>query len=450
MAHLITKLLGGDLPELAKDPLGIFTRLAREPEGISPLKIGLRRGFLVSDPVKIRHVLLENFEAYDKDTPAFRAVRLALGNGLLTSGGGFWRRQRRIAQPAFHGENLKRFGPIFCRLAQACADEWEVARQAGRPVDAGKDMMKVTLTGVAEALFGQDLSSHAEEIYRVFPVILKELSHRSTVPLPLPLWIPARRNRELKAALGSLQSIVAGMIRLRRQKLPEIAATSERDLLSTLMLAKDEETGESMSDEQLQDEVMTLLIAGHETTANALSWLWVLLDHHPEEQESLRTEILAATNGRPPVVEDLPAFKRLRMAFMETLRLYPPVWLFDRRALRPDRLGETEIRPGDLVIFCPYAIHRVPALWSDPETFRPERFEPGHEEQKNKFAFLPFSAGPRVCMGMSFAMIESLLIVATLLGRFRTRLAEPGEVPPATQVTLRPGRSVMLRLEKIS
>ena len=450
MAAVLTRLLAGDLPELVKDPLGIFTRLARESDGLAPLRIGLRRAFLVSDPVLIRRVLLENFDLYDKDTPAFRAVRLALGQGLLTSRGTFWKRQRRIAQPAFHGENLRCFGPVFTRLAAACADKWEAARSAGRPVDAGTDMMKVTLTAVAEALFGDDLSGQAEEINRVFPVILEELAHRTASPLPAPHWVPMARNRKLKEALGSLRSIVDSLIKRRRTQLDNFATNTsrQRDLLTTLMLAKDGETSESMSNEQLHDEVMTLLIAGHETTANALAWAWVMLDLHPNEQERLHRELHEVTGGRPVAAEDLPRLPRLRMVFLETLRLYPPVWMFDRRAIQADRLAKTNIRPGDLVIISAYAVHRIPSLWADPEAFRPERFEPGKEEQKNKFAYLPFGAGPRICMGMSFAMMESQIILGTLLGRFRARLAEPGPVPPSCQVTLRPSRPVMLQLER--
>ena len=452
MLNLITRALGGDLPELTKDALGMFTRLARGGNGVVPLRIGPRQAFLVSDPERIRHVLLENASQYDKDTPAFRAVRVALGNGLLTSSGEFWKRQRRIAQPAFHGENLKRFAPIFSRLADQCADQWEATHRAGQPVDAGTDMMKATLSGVAEALFGEDLSAQAAEINRVFPTILQELAHRARSPIPLPLWIPSPGNRQLHAALGTIEQIVDEMIRRRRERIDAIAAepSVRRDLLSTLMLAKDEETGESMSDQQLHDEVMTLLIAGHETTANALSWVWYLLDRHPDEQERIREELRVVIGGRPPTVEDLPHLHRLRMVFLEALRLYPPVWLFDRRALAPDRLGDTVIQPGNLVLICPYAIHRIESLWPDPEAFRPERFEHGKEQQKNKFAFLPFGAGPRMCMGMSFAMMESQILLGTLVGRFRTRLWNPDSLLAKPQVTLRPDRPVLLRLESLS
>ena len=214
------------------------------------------------------------------------------------------------------------------------------------------------------------------------------------------------------------------------------------------MLARDAETGEAMSDAHLRDEVMTLMIAGHETTANALSWLWYLLDRHPDEQERLRAELIAATGGRCPTIDDLPTLPRLKAVIMETLRLYPPVWMFDRRALGPDDLAGTKVAAGDLVIFCPYAIHRLPDLWPEPEAFRPERFESGHEEQKNKFAYLPFSAGPRTCLGNSFAMIESQVIMGTLLSRIRARLADPAPVTPAPRVTLRTSRPVILRLER--
>jgi cytochrome P450 len=448
MPGLLTRLIGGDLAALAADPLGEFVRRSRQG-GVVPLKIGLTPGHLVSDPAIVRHVLLDNIDNYDKHTPAFDAVRVVLGNGMLTSGGAFWKRQRRIAQPAFHGESVRHFAPIMTRLAAETADEWERAAAAGQPVDACTDMMRVTLRIVAETLFGDDLAGEAAEVNRVFPVILACLAARVSSPLRPPLWLPTANNRRLQPALRSLNAIVERLIATKRRRLAAGSGPPDghRDLLTILMLARDTETGEAMSDAQLRDEVMTLLIAGHETTANALSWLWVLLDRHPDEQERLRAELVAATGGRPPTVEDLPQLPRLKAVFQETLRLYPPVWMFDRRALGPDDLAGTKVATGDLVIFCPYAIHRLPELWHDPEAFRPERFEAGREEQKNKFAYLPFSAGPRTCIGNSFAMIESQIIMGTLLSRFRARLADPSPIAPRPRVTLRTSRPVELRLE---
>lgn len=414
-----------------------------------PLRIGLTHGHLVSDPALIRHVLLDNAANYDKHTPAFDAVRVVLGNGMLTSSGAFWKRQRRISQPAFHGDSVRHFGPIMSTLAMECADGWEAVAVAGGTVDACADMMRVTLRIVSEALFGDDLAGDADEINRVFPTILACLAARVAFPIRPPLWLPTPNNRRLGPPLDALNAVVARLIATKRRRLATGGSeTGHRDLLTILMLARDAETGEAMSDAQLRDEVMTLLIAGHETTANALSWLWVLLDRHPDEQERLRTEIVAATGGRPPTVDDVAKLPRLRAVISETLRLYPPVWMFDRRALGSDELAGTQIARGDLVIFCPYALHRLPQLWSDPEAFRPERFEPGREEQKNKFAYLPFSAGPRTCLGNSFAMIESQIIVGTLLSRFRTRLASGEPITPSPKVTLRTSRPVVLRLER--
>jgi len=449
MPSILTRLIGGDLAALAADPLGEFVRRSRQG-GVVPLKIGLARGHLVSDPVLVRHVLLDNIDNYDKHTPAFDAVRVVLGNGMLTSGGGFWKRQRRIAQPAFHGESVRHFAPIISRLAAETADEWGRAAAAGKPVDACTDMMKVTLRIVAETLFGDDLAGDAAEVNRVFPVILACLAARASSPIRPPLWLPTANNRRLRPALASLNAIVERLIAMKRRRLAQGGGPQggHRDLLTILMLARDAETGEAMSDAQLRDEVMTLMIAGHETTANALSWLWVLLDRHRDEQERLRAELVAATGGRPPTVEDLPQLPRLKAVIQETLRLYPPVWMFDRRALGSDDLAGTKVAKGDLVIFCPYAIHRLPELWSDPEAFRPERFEAGREEQKNKFAYLPFSAGPRTCIGNSFAMIESQIIMGTLLARFRAQLADPTPIIPRPRVTLRTSRPVELQLEQ--
>jgi cytochrome P450 len=448
MPTSLSRLIGGDLAALAADPLGEFVSRSRRG-GVVPLQIGRTRGHLVSDPAVVRHVLLDNIDNYDKRTPAFDAVRVVLGNGMLTSGGGFWKRQRRIAQPAFHGESVRHFAPVISRLAAETADEWDRAAADGRPVDACTDMMTVTLRIVAETLFGDDLACDAARINLIFPVILSCLAARVSSPLRPPLWMPTANNRRLRPALRSLNEIVERLIATKRRRFASGRGLQDahRDLLTILMLARDAETGEAMSDAQLRDEVMTLLIAGHETTANALAWLWVLLDRHPDEQERLRAELLTATGGRAPMVEDLSRLPRMKAVVQETLRLYPPVWMFDRRALGPDDLAGTKVAPGNLVIFCPYAIHRLPQLWSNPEEFRPERFEAGREEQKNKFAYLPFSAGPRTCIGNSFAMIESQIIIGTLLSRFRARLADPAPVTPQPRVTLRTSRPVALRLE---
>jgi cytochrome P450 len=451
MIGFLKHYLLGDLPRLRAEVLAIFTESARE-NAVTPLRIGPKRGFLIGDPALVRHVLVENQANYDKRTPAFRSVSVALGNGLLTSNGVFWRRQRRIAQPAFHADKLERLAPIFSRLATECGNRWERAASEGKPVDACAEMMRTTLEGVAECLFGADLSDKAAEIYRLFPNILNELARRVTSGIALPLWIPTQGNRRLRAALREFQGIVHGMIERKRARIRQAGAEgdSSPDLLSVLMSSKDEETGESMSDRQLRDEVMTMLIAGHETTANALSWIWYLLDLHPEEQEMLREEVVRELGGETPTFANIHRLKRLRMVFMEALRLYPPVWMIDRRALGPDRLGETSVSKGDLVIISSYAIHRKPDLWKDPDFFRPERFEPGNEEQPNKFAYLPFGSGPRVCMGMGFAMIESQIILATLLTRFRARLWEQGTILPRPIVTLRPEKPVLLRLEKLN
>ena len=449
MPGIFTRLIGGDLAALVADPLGEFVRRSRQG-GVVPVQIGLARGHLVSDPALVRHVLLDNIDNYDKRTPAFEAMRVVVGNGLITSGGAFWKRQRRIAQPAFHGESVRHFAPVITRLAAETADEWERAAAAGGTVDACTDMMRVTLRIVAETLFGDDLAGDAAEINRVFPVILACLAARIASPIRPPVWLPTANNRRLRPALASLNAIVERLIATKRRRLAEGDTPQDgyRDLLTNLMLARDAETGEAMSDAQLRDEVMTFMIAGHETTADALAWLWYLLDRHPDEQERLRDELRTATGGRPPTVEDLPQLPRMKAVFQETLRLYPPLWMFDRRALGPDDLAGTKVAKGDLVIFCPYAIHRLPDLWPDPEAFRPERFEAGREEQKNKFAYLPFSAGPRTCIGNSFAIIEAQIIMGTLLSRFRARLADPSPIKPRPQVTLRPSRPVILRLER--
>jgi cytochrome P450 len=275
MPGILARLIGGDLAALAANPLGEFVRRSRQG-GVVPLKIGLARGHLVSDPALARHVLLENSDNYDRRTPAFDALRVVLGNGLVTSGGAFWKRQRRIAQPAFSSESVRQFAPVIARLAAETADEWERAAAHGESVDACADMMRLTLLIVAETLFGDDLAGDATAVNRIFPVILACLSARVASPIRPPVWVPTANNRRLRPALAALDAIVVRLIAAKRRRLTEGGAAQDghRDLLTILMLARDPETGEAMSDTQLRDEVMTFMIAGHETTATALSWLW--------------------------------------------------------------------------------------------------------------------------------------------------------------------------------
>ena len=449
MLNRVLRSIYGDLPELVKDPLGSFLERSRTPSGISPLRIGRRQAYLISDAALIRRVLLENFENYDKATPAFEAIQLVLGRGILTGHGPIWKKNRRLAQPAFHGHRVQRFGPILERISRRFADRWEGLCRRGEPVDASEDMLRITLEGVSEVLFGADISESSSEINRVFPVVLENLAFRVTQLIRWPDWVPTQRNREFKEALGSMNRVVDGLIQKRRQRLAEIEALAPdaRDLLSTLMVAQDEETGERMSDAQLRDEVMTLMIAGHETTANALTWVWFLLDQHPDEVSRLHEELDTEIGNRVPTVGDLPRLKRLRMVISEALRMFPPIWMFDRRAIAADTLGTTAIAPGDLVIISPYGIQRNPAFWSDPDTFRPERFEPGQEENQNKYLYLPFGAGPRICLGQSFAIMESLLIMATLLNRFNARRWDSTPIKPKPMITLRTSAPLLLRLE---
>ena len=258
-------------------------------------------------------------------------------------------------------------------------------------------MMRVMLRIVAEALFGDDLADDPPVINREFPVIVACLATRIDSPIRPPVWVPTANNRRLRPALAALDVIVERLIATKRGRLADggEAQDGHRDLLTSLMLARDSETGEAMSDAQLRDELMTFMIAGH-----------------------------------------------------ETLRLYPHLWMFDRRGLGPDDLAGTKVAKGDLVVFCPYSIHRLPELWPDPEAFRLERFAAGREEQKNKFAYLPFSVGPGTCIGNNLAMIESQLIMGTLLSRFRARLADPAPITPRGRFTLRPSRPVELRLAR--
>ena len=431
----------GVLPALRRDPTAVFTRAASQFGDVVYLKIGSRRGFLITNPADIRHVLQDNARNYHK-SPLYSKLRMTLGNGLLTSEDEFWLRQRRIAQPAFHRQRVAGLARVMAEAAQDTAARWQSIAARGEPSDVGEEMMRLTRTVVLRALLGADLGPFSATIDHAWTIINQQIGE-SFWSLGLTDWLPTAKYRQFQAARAVLRGAVDHVISQRRS-----SPSADGDLLSMLLTARDEETGEAMTDEQLRVEVTTFLLAGQETTSLALTWTWYLLSQHAASQRRLEQEIDTVLKGRPPEYADLVNLPYTRMVIDESMRLYPPAWGFSRQALSDDELGGFHLPRGWLAFVIPYVLHRLPAYWQDPDAFDPERFLPERSVDRPKFAYLPFGAGPRQCIGNQFALIEAQLIVATLVQGYRLHLVPGRKVEPWALITLRPRFGMPMMIER--
>jgi cytochrome P450 len=427
----------GSLPEMRADPAA-FLKCSQAAYGdVVRFSFGGKVAHLVSSPSGIRHVLQSNARNYTKQTRGIRMLKAILGEGLLTSDGEFWLRQRRIAQPAFHRERLHAFADLIDRHAEDLCMRWRAAAARGEPVNAHREMMALTLTIVGEALFGADVAAAAPKVAHALDELLTVQDARFTRAIPLPPWLPVAENRRFDRAKAALDDVCVGMIRARRASSTE----GRGDLLSMLMEARDPETGEGMSDAQLRDEVVTTFVAGHETTANALTYALQLLGSHPCELGKLQR---AVDERFPSEISCREAFRfgPVERAVNESLRLYPPGWLFARAPIDDDVVDGFAIPKGSFVFVSAWVVHRKPSLWTDPDAFAPDRFEgPGPD----RFAFFPYSGGPRQCIGAPFADMEMHAILARLARAFSWRAVNPmPRIDP--KVTLRPKGDILLEV----
>jgi cytochrome P450 len=421
----------GMLPAVRRDPTGVFMHAAQRYGDVVYFKIANRRGFLITNPADVRHVLQDNARNYHK-SPLYEKLRTFLGNGLLTSEGEFWLRQRRIAQPAFHRQRVADLAGVMARLARDAAAQLQTLADEGRPVDIEEQMMRLTRTVVLRALLGADLGPYAASIDEAWATINQHIGE-SFWSLGLTDRLPTPKNRRFDAARDLLRRAVDHVVAERRRR-----DADSTDLLSMLMSARDEDTGEAMTDEQLRVEVTTFLLAGQETTALALTWTWYLLAQHHSARQRLEDEIASVLGDRPPEYADLANLPYTRMVIDETLRLYPPAWGFSRQALDDDRLGGFHLPKGWLAFIVPYVLHRLPAYWERPEVFDPDRFSPERSASRPKFVYVPFGAGPRQCIGNQFALIEAQLTVAAFAQRFRFEPVPGHRADPWPLITLRP------------
>ena len=384
--------------------------------------------YVINHPDWVRRVLVSNHRNYVKGVGIER-VRVLLGNGLMTSEGERWRRQRRMLQPGFHKPRIAAFFDIWFRQAHALAGRWSLAAEHGAAVNVTSAVSETTLRAVLEALFSADLARIEQEQGGDPFALVSDESKRD-----LQFAVKFR-------ALGRLVQAVADARRRERRYPP--------DLLSHCLKARDKSSGAPMPDKQLIDEVLTLIVAGHETTAASLNWLWYLLASHPAVYQRVAAEARQAATAAAPDWDQLQALYWIPRVIKEALRLYPPGWLYTRRALGEDRFGDYRIPAGADVFICAYLLHRHPRFWEEPEAFRPERFAPVQEASRHRFAYLPFSAGPRHCVGESFAMAEMMIHLLVIAARLRPEPLAANGVELETEVNLRPRRALYLGFEAV-
>jgi cytochrome P450 len=426
-------LIGNTL-ELLDDPLGFITRISSDYGDVVRFRLLHMNVYLLNHPDAIEEILRTASDHFIKDDFT-RRLSIAVGNGLLTSEGDTWRRQRKLAQPAFHHHRVRAYGDAMVRHAARLASRYA----PGETRDVHADMMRLTLDIVAETLFGADIGGVADEIGAAMETLSERFAGAGVL---VPLWIPTPENRRVARALTRLDEIVYGLIRERRS-----SGTDRGDLLSMLLAATTDEGG-GMSDRQLRDEVVTLMLAGHETTALALTFAHSLLGQHPRALEELVAEIARVLGERAATVDDLPNLPYADGVIRESLRLYPPAWALGREATRPCRIAGYDIEPGTQFWLAQWVVHRDPRWFPNPLAFEPERWKDDLAKRLPRFAYFPFGGGPRFCIGNAFAMMEAVLLLVTLVQRVTFRLADNRPLELSPSVTLRPKNGLAATVER--
>jgi cytochrome P450 len=437
-APLVHKLLGS-LLEFRADQIGTLERMSRLGSPVS-FRILNQHLHLVTDPAHIEHVLIGGARHYGKQTVGYWNLKKILGNGLLTSDGEFWRRQRRIAQPAFHRPRIEGLGAIMAQAAAEMVDGW----RDGQIIELVREMMRVTLRVAGQCLLSRDISAAADEFGEAIAYGLTYVNYVKETPWAPPEWVPTPRNLRFRAAVRTLDRVIGGIIATRRRHADEFD-----DLLATLLRAKDPETGEQMSDAQLRDEIMTIIVAGHETTGSALTFTFDLLARHPEIEARLRAEVREVVGDRQPEIADLAKLPFNEQVILESMRLYPPAWMFARSVEADDAIGGYPVARGDWILLSPWVTQRRADLWPDPLRFDPERFAPQHAAGRHRYAYFPFAGGQRKCIGDRFALTEARLVLATVVQRAKLEALTSSPPVPDPQVTLRPRGDLPMRVTRL-
>lgn len=423
---------------MREERTSIFRRLAQSGDVVQ-VRLPMERVVLISHPDIVQRVLVTEQRNFTKGR-SLRRLETFLGKGLLTNEGESHLRQRRLAQPAFHRQRIEGYGALMADYADREQGRWK----DGETRDIHEDMMRLTLSIAGKTLFDSDIESEARVVAEALDASLQMFVRYTVLPLNLLLdYSPVPWMRRLRRRLDQVDDLIYRMVAERRR-----TREDRGDLLSMLLAAQDDEGDHGgMSDQQLRDEILTILIAGHETTAVSLSWTWYLLAQHPEIEARLHAELDAVLGDRAPTVADIPQLTYTRQIIAESMRLYPPAWILERRATADFDAGGQTIRAGSLIFMSQFVIHRDPRWWPEPERFNPDRWA-APDPNRPKFAYFPFGAGTRICIGEQFAWMEAILVLATLARKWTMRHDPTHRVVPDGQVTLRPKYGMRMVLKQ--
>ncbi|HMA37831.1 MAG TPA: cytochrome P450 [Chloroflexia bacterium] len=428
--------LVGIMHAFQSDPLGVLTRLARECGDLGRFHYGPFLVYFCNAPELAHSVLVEHADAFDKGFAFHNALRPMIGNGLVNSEGMFWRRQRKLMAPPFQPRHIAGYAATMASYADEAQQGWA----DGATIDLAHEITGLTMRIVGKVLFDSEVFGEADTLGAAITIGVERVAYAAMHFFPIPLSWPTSRNHRTRRALALIQQRVQAMIDERR------ASPVERDDFLSILLRAQADDGTRMSDAQLRDEAVTLFLAGHETTANALSWCFYLLASHPEIYARVQAEVDGVLGGRLPAYADLARLPYTLQVLKETIRLYPPAWIINRVALHAVEVAGISLRKKDVVTIPIYTLHRRAAVFPDPERFDPERFTPENEKRLPRHAYMPFGAGPRICIGNHFALMEAHLVLATLAQRVTFRLVPGQQIVPEALITIRqqPGCRVVV------
>ena len=438
--------LFGTFSRLRRDPLGCLQEFVDEAGPAAKYRfIAGFWGYLFVHPDHNQYILQDNYKNFTKlPHPTFLLLYPLAGKGLISNDGESWLRQRRLAQPAFHRGQIQEMAQTMTAAAERRFPRWDQAAHARKIVAFDREMMEMTLEITGRTLFSVDLTGEAREVGDTFgrlnELFLKlAVSPISLYTMRVPFWPSTRRFTQ---DIGELDQLIYSMISQRRA-----SGTPGNDLMGMLLSARDEDTGEGMDEKQLRDEVITLLLAGHETTTLLLTWFFYCLGRYPEIEAQVQDEVDRALNGRLPTFEDIPKLVYTRQVIDETMRLYPPAYALSRWGNEADIIGGYATSANAVIALCPFITHRLPEIWSNPLEFDPERFNAANKSNRHRFAYIPFGAGPRQCIGEGFALTESTLVAAAIAQRFRLRIPDGYVAQLDPQITLHPKGGMPLQFE---
>lgn len=433
----------GNLLEARQDPLAFTVKLSREYGDIARFHLGPFRGLLINHPAGVHHVLQDYHQNYDKQNYDYAMLKPFLGEGLITSDGQRWLRDRRALQPAFHHNRIAGHLDLMANCVDGFVDDWSAGSNPLATMDVAHEMNMLALRMVCQTLFGMRLGPNEKNLLTAFSRLNREVGARFMSLTPLPLWVPTPANLRARGALRTIDDIVSQLTR-RAKEAPKGSG------LDLIMQSADKDRGRSDPQKYMRDQLVTLILAGHETTGSLLSWTWYLLAQHPAVAQKVTQEASEVLSHGPPTVDQIDGLKYTELVVRETLRLYPPVWIISRRAIAEDQILGYRIPAGSVVVVCSYALHRNPNYWDEPSVFAPERFARSLNSDWVPEAYFPFGGGPRKCIGGELAMLEAKLAIAMISSRYRLLYEDDQPVRPRALVTLRPQGGLPMRAIPLS